>query len=105
MRQAEESLAGFTLSSPATAGALSLLRARTFVARAAFIASEPASTSSSLGALSSVASQLGIPGLSVPCGKSKEGLPIGCQVLTKHFDEATMFRVGHAIEHACAVTN
>ncbi len=44
---------------------------------------------------------VGIPGMSVPCGKSKEGLPIGCQVLTKHFDEATMFRVGHAIEHAC----
>lgn len=43
---------------------------------------------------------VGIPGISVPCGKSKSGLPIGCQVLTKHFDEATMFRVGHAIEHA-----
>src|SRR5437764_8505614 len=48
---------------------------------------------------------VGIPGISVPCGKSKEGLPIGCQVLTKHFDEATMFRIGHAIEHGCATVN
>lgn len=48
---------------------------------------------------------VGIPGISVPCGKSKEGLPIGCQVLTKHFDEATMFRIGHAIEHATAAAN
>jgi len=48
---------------------------------------------------------IGIPGMSVPCGKSKDGLPIGCQVLTKHFDEATMFRIGHAIEHATAAAN
>src|SRR5438132_1787830 len=34
----------------------------------------------------------GIPGISVPCGNSKDGLPIGMQILTKHFDEATMFR-------------
>jgi len=45
---------------------------------------------------------VGIPGISVPCGTSKDGLPIGCQVLTRHFDEATMFRVGHAIEHSAA---
>jgi uncharacterized protein involved in exopolysaccharide biosynthesis len=43
---------------------LSLLRPRVYRARAAFIASEPSSMSSSLGALSSVASQLGIPALS-----------------------------------------
>ena len=43
---------------------------------------------------------VGIPGMSVPCGKSKEGLPIGLQVLTKHFDEGTMFKIGHAVEHA-----
>lgn len=48
---------------------------------------------------------VGIPGISVPCGKSKEGLPIGCQILTKHFDEATMFRLGHAVEHAMAASN
>ncbi len=44
----------------------------------------------------------GIPGISVPCGKSKEGLPIGMQILGKHFDEATVLRVAHVAEHALA---
>jgi aspartyl-tRNA(Asn)/glutamyl-tRNA(Gln) amidotransferase subunit A len=46
------------------------------------------------------ASLAGICGVSVPCGRSKEGLPIGMQVLAKHFDEATMFRVARAVEQA-----
>jgi aspartyl-tRNA(Asn)/glutamyl-tRNA(Gln) amidotransferase subunit A len=44
------------------------------------------------------ASLAGICGISVPCGESREGLPIGMQILGKHFDEATIFRVGQAIE-------
>jgi aspartyl-tRNA(Asn)/glutamyl-tRNA(Gln) amidotransferase subunit A len=40
----------------------------------------------------------GICGVSVPCGKSRAGLPIGMQILGRHFDEATMFRVGQAVE-------
>ena len=44
--------------------AVSLLRPRLYAAHAAFLASEPSSMSGSLGALSSVASQLGIPALS-----------------------------------------
>ena len=44
----------------------------------------------------------GIPGISIPCGKSKEGLPIGLQILCKHFDEATVLRVAHVTEHALA---
>ncbi len=44
------------------------------------------------------ASLAGICGLSVPAGFSKAGLPIGVQVLGKHFDEVTIFRVGEAIE-------
>ncbi len=44
------------------------------------------------------ASLAGICGMSVPCGTTKAGLPIGVQVLGKHFDEATMLRVGAAIE-------
>ncbi|MDQ2775264.1 MAG: Asp-tRNA(Asn)/Glu-tRNA(Gln) amidotransferase subunit GatA, partial [Acidobacteriota bacterium] len=35
----------------------------------------------------------GVPCMSVPCGNSPEGLPVGLQIFTKHFDEATMFRV------------
>jgi aspartyl-tRNA(Asn)/glutamyl-tRNA(Gln) amidotransferase subunit A len=46
----------------------------------------------------------GIPGISIPCGKSREGLPIGMQVLGRHFDEATVLRVAHVAEHALAST-
>jgi len=45
------------------------------------------------------ASLAGICGVSVPCGQSKAGLPIGMQILGKHFDEATIFRVGHTLEN------
>jgi aspartyl-tRNA(Asn)/glutamyl-tRNA(Gln) amidotransferase subunit A len=38
--------------------------------------------------------------VSVPCGTSREGLPIGMQILGRHFDEATIFRVGQALESA-----
>ncbi len=44
------------------------------------------------------ASLAGICGMNVPCGETQGGLPIGVQVLGKHFDEATMLRVGAAIE-------
>ena len=44
----------------------------------------------------------GIPGISVPCGKNQEGLPIGVQVLGKYFDEPTVLRVAHVVEHAMA---
>ncbi|MFH1981139.1 MAG: Asp-tRNA(Asn)/Glu-tRNA(Gln) amidotransferase subunit GatA [Pseudomonadota bacterium] len=40
----------------------------------------------------------GIPGMSVPCGFSDSGLPIGMQLMGKHFDEATLLRVAHAFE-------
>nr|WP_218884817.1 Asp-tRNA(Asn)/Glu-tRNA(Gln) amidotransferase subunit GatA [Edaphobacter lichenicola] len=44
------------------------------------------------------ASLAGICGVSVPCGQTKEGLPIGVQVLGNHFDESTMLRVAQAVE-------
>ena len=44
------------------------------------------------------ASLAGICGISVPCGESSEGLPIGVQIMGKHFDESTVFRVGQAVE-------
>jgi aspartyl-tRNA(Asn)/glutamyl-tRNA(Gln) amidotransferase subunit A len=46
---------------------------------------------------------VGIPGISVPCGNSKEGLPIGLQVFARHFQEGTMIRVAHAVEQARAI--
>ncbi|WP_345242639.1 Asp-tRNA(Asn)/Glu-tRNA(Gln) amidotransferase subunit GatA [Pontibacillus salipaludis] len=42
----------------------------------------------------------GVPGISVPCGFSGEGLPIGLQIIGKHFDEATVYRAAHAYEQA-----
>jgi aspartyl-tRNA(Asn)/glutamyl-tRNA(Gln) amidotransferase subunit A len=42
----------------------------------------------------------GVPAMSVPCGESSEGLPVGLQVFAKHFDEATMFRVAWHFEQA-----
>jgi len=42
----------------------------------------------------------GIPCMSVPCGNTAEGLPVGMQILTRHFDESTMFRLADAYEQA-----
>ena len=42
----------------------------------------------------------GIPGISVPSGLSKDGLPIGFQILTAALGEQTMFRIAHAFEQA-----
>ncbi len=45
----------------------------------------------------------GIPGISVPCGETREKLPIGLQVLGKHFDEATILRVAHSYEQSRSI--
>ena len=42
----------------------------------------------------------GIPGISIPCGKTKENLPIGLQILGKHFDESTILRLARTYEQA-----
>lgn len=44
----------------------------------------------------------GIPGISVPCGFSEAGLPIGLQLLAGHFQEARLLSVAHAFEQATA---
>ena len=40
----------------------------------------------------------GIPCMSVPCGKTAEGLPVGLQILTRHFNETEMFRLADAYQ-------
>ena len=40
----------------------------------------------------------GLPGLSLPCGFSRQGLPIGLQILGNHFQEEKIFRVAYAYE-------
>ena len=44
----------------------------------------------------------GLPGLSVPCGFTSEGLPLGCQLMGKFFDEGTLFAAARVIEDALA---
>jgi len=46
------------------------------------------------------ASLAGICGVTVPCGATSAGLPVGMQVLAGHFREATAFRVARAVEAA-----
>ncbi|MCA1322029.1 Asp-tRNA(Asn)/Glu-tRNA(Gln) amidotransferase subunit GatA [Bacillus tianshenii] len=41
----------------------------------------------------------GVPGISVPAG-FVDGLPVGLQIIAKHFDESTIYRVAHAFEQA-----
>lgn len=47
------------------------------------------------------ASLAGICGVTVPCGTTKAGLPVGMQVLASHLRESTAFRVARAVESAC----
>ncbi len=42
----------------------------------------------------------GIPGISVPCGFSSKGLPIGLQMMAKHFEEEKLFKVAYNFEQA-----
>ena len=42
----------------------------------------------------------GIPGMSVPCGFSREGLPIGLQLMGTHFNEEMLFKVAYNFEQA-----
>jgi len=43
---------------------------------------------------------LGLPALSVPCGFSADGRPIGIQLIGRPFDESVVLRLGHAYEQA-----
>jgi aspartyl-tRNA(Asn)/glutamyl-tRNA(Gln) amidotransferase subunit A len=42
----------------------------------------------------------GVPGVSVPCGETKTGLPVGMQILGRHFDEARVLQLARAFERA-----
>ncbi len=42
----------------------------------------------------------GVPGISVPCGRTSEGLPVGLQIFGPHFGEARVLQLAHAFEKA-----
>jgi len=42
----------------------------------------------------------GHPSLSIPCGTTASGLPVGLQLIGRHFDEAALYRFGHAYQQA-----
>src|SRR5688572_25248950 len=46
----------------------------------------------------------GIPALSVPCGFTSNGLPVGLQILGNHFQESTILRLAHGYTQAYPVT-
>jgi aspartyl-tRNA(Asn)/glutamyl-tRNA(Gln) amidotransferase subunit A len=40
----------------------------------------------------------GLPGISVPCGEDKDGLPVGLQILGQTFDEKKIIRAAYSFE-------
>jgi aspartyl-tRNA(Asn)/glutamyl-tRNA(Gln) amidotransferase subunit A len=54
--------------------------------------------------LTGPANLTGFPSLSVPCGSTTSGLPVGMQLIGRPFDEATLYRFGHAYETGIAET-
>src|SRR5262249_4536235 len=46
----------------------------------------------------------GLPGISVPCGKTSEGLPVGLQIFGQPFGESRVLQLAHAFETADRAT-
>ena len=46
----------------------------------------------------------GIPAISLPCGKTKSGLPIGMQLIGNHFSEALLYRAAYAFERESGIS-
>jgi aspartyl-tRNA(Asn)/glutamyl-tRNA(Gln) amidotransferase subunit A len=42
----------------------------------------------------------GIPGISIPCGRTRAGLPIGMQIFAPHFGESQVLQLARAFEKA-----
>jgi aspartyl-tRNA(Asn)/glutamyl-tRNA(Gln) amidotransferase subunit A len=47
----------------------------------------------------------GQPALSVPCGFSSDGLPIGLQIVGARFEDRKVLQAGHAYQQAAPLTN
>jgi aspartyl-tRNA(Asn)/glutamyl-tRNA(Gln) amidotransferase subunit A len=62
------------------------------------IAGEQVGVRPALVGMNRPANFTGLPALSVPCGFTREGLPIGLQLIGRAFDEATLLRIAYAYE-------
>jgi aspartyl-tRNA(Asn)/glutamyl-tRNA(Gln) amidotransferase subunit A len=58
---------------------------------------------SALTRLTGATNLSGHPSLSVPCGRTTSGLPVGIQLIGRYWDEAMLYRVGHAVEEAASI--
>jgi aspartyl-tRNA(Asn)/glutamyl-tRNA(Gln) amidotransferase subunit A len=47
----------------------------------------------------------GVPGISVPCGVTKAGLPVGMQIFGPHFEEGSVLQIARALEQSRGTTN
>lgn len=47
---------------------------------------------------------VGVPAISIPCGKDKDGMPIGMQLIAKHFNEEILYRVAYTYEQNMEVS-
>ena len=59
---------------------------------------EPFGVRSALVGMCRPANFTGLPAISVPCGFTREGLPVGLQFIGRAFDEATLLRIAHSYE-------
>ena len=64
---------------------------------ARFDESDPMSPAQSISFVGAY-NMTGMPALSVPCGFTSAGLPVGLQIAGKPFDEPTVLRVGYAYQ-------
>jgi len=42
----------------------------------------------------------GVPGISIPCGFTSQNLPVGLQIIGKHFDEEAVLKIAYAYERS-----
>ncbi|MBY0223887.1 MULTISPECIES: amidase [Sporosarcina] len=68
------------------------------------IGTETESVRSALLRLTSPTNYTGNPSLSLPCGLSESGLPIGVQLIGKHWSEGLLYQLGYALEQAIGFT-
>ncbi|MCX8125482.1 MAG: amidase family protein, partial [Spirochaetes bacterium] len=47
----------------------------------------------------------GVPAISMPCGFSKSGLPIGIQIIGGHFEEKKILNIAYTLEQALSIDN